>query len=354
MKVWDNIELFGESRGNAVGVVIKNIPAGIKIDNSYISQMLTRRKAGRIGTTGRTEEDNPIVLSGIYNGITTGENVCVIFKNENAEVSDNSRSYIPRPGHADYTASIASKGFADLRGGGAYSGRLTLGLCYAGAIAKQFLAMRDIEVLAKIKSIAYISDTEIDIVNPDIDAIMDCQKKELPIISISAAEQAGKLIKQTAFQGDSLSSSVECLIYNLPVGMGKNFFESCESEIAQGLFAIPAVKGVQFGKNPDTLIYGSNYNDEFEYSGDRVRTKTNNCGGILGGKTNGMPLYFNVSIKPTPSIATTQNTIHLKDKDNVTINASGRNDSCIGIRACAVVESVAAIWAMYTLIGTDE
>ena len=354
MNVWNNIELFGESHGFAVGVVIKNIPAGIKIDNSYISQMLIRRKAGQIGTSSRIEEDKPIILSGIFNGFTTGENICVIFKNENAESSENTRIYIPRPGHADYTASVASKGFADLRGGGAYSGRLTLGLVYAGAIAKQFLSMRDIEVLAKIKSIAYISDIEIDTINPDIDAIMDCQKKELPMISEPAAKQAAELIKQTAFQGDSLASSVECIIFNLPVGLGSNFFESCESQLSQGLFAIPAVKGIQFGKDPSTLIYGSNYNDEFTYVDSKIKTKTNNCGGILGGKTNGMPMYFDVNIKPTPSIAMTQNTVDMKEHENTKVDTRGRNDSCIGIRACAVVESVAALWTMYTLLGMNE
>lgn len=354
MSVWNNIVLFGESHGYSVGVLIKNIPAGIKIDNSYVSQMLVRRKAGSSVTSQRAEEDKPFIISGVYNGYTTGENITVIFKNEDCITDGEDRNIVPRPSHADYTASFASKGFADLRGGGAYSGRLTLGIAYAGAIAKQFLSMRDIEVLAKIKSIAYISDSDIDTINPDIDEIMNCQKKEIPMISESARVQASELIKQSAFQGDSLASTVECLIYNMPVGVGNNFFESCESLLSQGIFAIPGVKGIRFGNNPNTLIYGSNYNDQFIYDNDKVKTITNNCGGILGGRTNGMPVYFCVDIKPTPSIALSQKTVNLQEHKNVDINIRGRNDACIGIRACSVVESIAAIWAMYSILGMNE
>lgn len=354
MCIWNNINVFGQSHGYCVGILIKHIPAGIKIDNSFINQMLERRKSGKIGSTSRIEEDKPIIISGINEGYTTGENICVIFKNNNVENDGIDRNIIPRPSHADYTAHIASKGHADLKGGGAYSGRLTLGIAFAGAIAKQFLAMRDIEVLAKLKSVGYISDIDIDTVNIDIDAIMDCQNKDIAMISEASRNQALELIKQVAYQGDSLSSTIECLIYNMPVGIGDNYFESCESLLSQGIFAVPGVKGIRFGKNPNTLIYGSNYNDPFKYQGNKVVTSTNNCGGVQGGRTNGMPIYFSVDMKPTPSIAISQQSVNLIDKTNTTIDASGRNDACIGIRAVAVVESIAALWAMYSIIGLNE
>ncbi len=355
MSIWDNISLFGTSRGEAVGISVRNIPAGIRIDESMIMQMLERRKAKSIGTTARVEADEPILLSGIHKGVTTGETLCVIFKNVDAEQSEDTRNHIPRPGHADYTANIASGGFADLRGGGSYSGRLTLGLVYAGAVAKQYLLLRDIEVLAKLKSIGYVVDEDMDIAEPNIDDWLYCQMLDLPLLRDSSQLQARDLIEKAKFKGDSLSAGIECLIYNFPIGLGGNHFESIESILSQGIFAVPGVKAVQFGERPSAMVYGSKYNDPFYYTEDyAILTKTNHCGGILGGRSNGMPIYFLVDMKPTPSIGLRQQTVDISRKKDVEIEQRGRNDVCIGIRACPVIESIAALWAMFTLAGSTE
>lgn len=355
MSIWDNISLFGSSRGQCVGISLRGIPAGIRVDDMFIQQILDRRKVRSLGATSRRESDVPQVLSGIYKGYTTSETICVIFANEDAEGGEDNRNIVPRPGHADYTANLASRGFADLRGGGAYSGRLTLGLCYAGALAKQFLLLRDIEVLAKLKSIGYVMDEDMDIVNPNLDAWLDCQLMDFSMIRESSVLQAKELIEKAQYRGDSLSSSIECLIYNFPPGLGGNHFESIESVLSQGLFAVPAVKSLQFGERPSALVFGSKYNDAFYLDeDDNLLTSSNNCGGILGGRSNGMPIYFVVDMKPTPSIGMRQNTVDFQKMRNVEIEQHGRNDVCIGIRACPVIESVAALWAMYSLLGANE
>ncbi len=354
MSIWNNIILFGTSRGKAVGATLQNVPAGIKIDEDLITQMLYRRKAKGVADTARQENDVPNVLSGIYKGYTTGEPITVVFENQDAEVKEDNRNSIPRPSHADYTANIASKGLCDLRGGGAYSGRLTLGLVYAGAIAKQYLALRDIEVLAKLQKIAYVADMPMDTVNPDLDALIACQLLDIPMLNDAAREKSKQLIADARLQGDSLSAGIECMIYNLPAGLGGMHFSSLESVLSQGLFAIPAVKAVQFGDLPSTLSFGSNYNDILYLQNENIKTITNHCGGVLGGRSNGMPVYFQVEMKPTPSIGIPQQTINLKTKCETRIQNTGRNDVCIGIRACPVVESVAALWAMYALQEQTE
>lgn len=354
MSIWDNISLFGTSRGEAVGISVRNIPAGIKIDEALLEQMLERRRAKAFGDTSRREEDRPLVLSGIYKGVTTGDTLCVIFDNRDAEQEEDNRSTIPRPGHADYTANIASRGFADLRGGGSHSGRLTLGLVYAGAVAKQFLLLRDIEVLAKIKSIGYVVDEDMDTVDPNIDAWLECQLLDLPILRENGLLQARELIEKAKLKGDSLSASIECLIYNFPAGLGGNHFDSAESVLSQGLFAVPGVKAVQFGERPSGIVFGSKYHDEYYWDEDVVRTKSNHCGGILGGRSNGMPIYFVADIKPTPSLGMRRQTADLEKKRDTYIEQTGRNDVCIGIRACPVIESVAALWAMFALLRLPE
>lgn len=307
------LSLFGESHGPAVGVVIDGIPAGIPLTVEDFQADLERRKPGAVGSTSRREDDIPEILSGLYNGHTTGAPMAIIFRNNNTRSEDYAPlADTPRPGHADWVAAHKFGGFNDPRGGGHFSGRLTLPLVAAGVVAKKLLP--EVTIGARIVEIGGQSDSN---------------KWEEMITSITA-------------EGDSLGGIVECTATGLPAGWGAPFFDSLESTIAHLLFAIPGVRGVEFGDGfRAARMRGSEHNDPI-VAPDGT-TARNGAGGINGGLSNGNPLVVRVAVKPTSSIALTQNTLNMATGNVEPLTIGGRHDSCIALRAAVVVEAAVAI-----------
>lgn len=352
--VWGSkikLTIFGESHSEAIGVVIDNLPAGIKLDVDEINREMARRAPnGGEFSTPRKEGDKVEIVSGYFEGKTTGTPLCGIIRNTNTKSGDYAQlKSVFRPGHSDYGYYLKSGGNNDYRGGGHSSGRLTATLVFCGAICKQLLRKKGIEIGAHIKSIKDISDKTFD-VNIDKEFLKSLTHEVLPLIDKSVYEPMRETILDAKSQGDSVGGCIECAITGLDGGIGEPFFESIESKLASLLFSVPAVKGVQFGKGYElTKMYGSQANDSFEYKDGKVITSTNNNGGILGGLSTGMPIVFDVAIKPTPSIFKEQNTIDVSKKENTKLSLKGRHDSCIVVRTVPVIEAVSAI-AVYDLI----
>ena len=336
------LSIFGQSHGAGIGMTLDGIPAGLPVDLDQLQTFLNRRAPGRNDwSTPRKEEDRPEFLSGILNGYTCGAPIAAIIRNTNTRSGDYSNlKDCPRPGHADYTAQIKYKGYQDPAGGGHFSGRLTAPLCIAGGLCKQWLEAEGIRVGAHIQWIHGLNDTFFDRLNPQIDEI----RSDFPVLSEYKAERMKEIIEQARMDCDSVGGAIECAVTGLPVGLGEPMFGGMESRIASIVYGIPAVKSVEFGIGPSVAnIPGSENNDEYVVENGVVRTLTNNCGGILGGITNGMPLIFSAYFKPTPSIAKPQQTVNLQTGETTTIQIKGRHDPCIVPRAVPVVEAAAAI-----------
>lgn len=316
------IAIFGQSHSEAIGVTMDGLPAGFSIDMDELQSFMNRRAPGRDKySTPRKEADKPDFISGLVGNVTCGAPLTAIIKNTNTRSSDydNIRD-IPRPGHADFTAHVKYGGFEDVSGGGHFSGRLTAPLCIAGGIVKQILAESGITVDAVIKEIG------------------------------GNSEDPYRAIEEARGRGDSVGGIIECTVNGLPAGIGNPMFDGVENNIAKAVFAIPAVKGIEFGRGFDAgRICGSENNDEFYYEGEQVRTRTNNHGGILGGITSGMPVVFRVAIKPTPSISIQQDSISYSRGEDDILRVRGRHDPCIVPRAVPCVEAACAI-ALYDLI----
>lgn len=307
------VQVFGESHGEAIGVVVDGVKAGIPLCKEDFMNDILRRKSGAMGTTPRIESDEPEILSGVFEGHTTGAPIAIIFRNLNARSGDyDALKDVPRPGHADYAASVKFEGFNDPRGGGHFSGRLTLLLVAAGVIAKkQFCSSvgYGLEIKAELKEIG--GETNKD--------------------------RWAALLEKTAHEGDSLGGIVECLIAGIPAGLGEPFFDSVESLISHAVFSIPGVRGIEFGDGfAASRMKGSDHNDVFPLT-------KNGAGGINGGITNGAPIVFRVAFKPTSSIAKTQKTLNVKTGEAVDLNVLGRHDTCFALRTPVIVEAVAAI-----------
>jgi len=334
---------FGESHGKCVGVIIEGCPAGLRVDLKKIQKEVDKRKPGQsVLTTQRKEKDKVEILSGIFNGITTGAPICLIVFNKDV---DSSKYEIiketPRPGHSDLTAFFKYKGFNDWRGGGRFSGRITLSYVMAGAIAKEILKKIKIEILAYTIQIGRIKAGKI-INYKDIKANKEKTLVKCP--DLKSAKRMENLILRMKKQGDSVGGIIECLVLNAPIGLGEPVFNSLESELSKAIFSIPAIKGIEFGAGFNAVkLKGSENNDQFFSRNGKIFTKTNNSGGILGGISNGMPIVFRVAVKPTPSIAKSQKTINLKTKKETFLRIEGRHDPCIVPRAVPVVESLSAI-----------
>jgi len=338
--------IFGESHGAALGIVIDGLMPGIKLDLDEIKFEMGRRSPGNSEwSTPRREEDNFEIISGFFNDMTTGAPLCAVIKNTNVRSKDYDKvKNVMRPGHADYTANIKYNGFNDYRGGGHFSGRITAGLVFAGAVSKQILYKYDIVIGSDIYKIGNINDRPFDKVNVNADILKDLRLKPFPVIDEEKGAGMRKLILQSRCEMDSVGGVVEAAIVNVPPGIGEPFFDSLESTLSHLLFSIPAVKGVEFGEGFNIAsMKGSEANDELQYNGHKVKTLTNNNGGILGGITNGMPVVFRAAFKPTPSIAKPQNTIDIKKKENTKIEIVGRHDPCIVPRVLPVVEAAAAM-----------
>lgn len=336
----ENIRLtiFGQSHSKSIGMTLEGVPAGEKIDMDKLMAFLERRAPGRNNlSTPRKEADIPEFLSGLVNDTTCGAPICAVINNTNTRSQDYSKlKTVPRPGHADYTAEVKYGGNQDYAGGGHFSGRLTAPLCIAGGICKQILSREGIEIISRISSIKDICD------NGELNTSLE--DKEFPVVDDKQGELMKNRILEAKEQGDSVGGTIECCIKGLPVGLGDPMFDGMENRISRVIFGIPAVKGIEFGAGFDaSRMLGSENNDSFYVEEGIVKTKTNNCGGILGGITDGMPLTFKIAIKPTPSIAREQDSINLDSMENEKLIVEGRHDPCIVQRAVACVEAAAAL-----------
>lgn len=344
---WKNnieITIFGESHGKAIGIVLGNLPAGIKIDMDEVAREMKRRAPGQNKmSTPRKEADKVEVVSGLYEGITTGAPLCGMIYNCDQHSKDYSLlKEKMRPGHSDYPAFVKYQGFNDVRGGGHFSGRITAPIVFAGAIAKQILAKQGIHVGAHILSIKDIYDEYFDM-HLSNETLNYLSEQQYPVLNKDIYDQFVKTIDEARMSQDSVGGKIECAIIGLKAGLGDPFFDSIESHLSSLLFSIPAVKSVAFGNDKISEMFGSEANDCYYYDKDVIKTKTNNNGGIIGGISNGMPIVFNVGIKPTPSISKIQETIDIKHHQNTTLEIHGRHDPCIVFRATVVVEAMAAL-----------
>ena len=341
--------IFGESHGPAIGVVLEGVPAGLELDLEQVQKELDRRKPGQDPTaTARKESDLVEVLSGVFEGKTTGAPLAMVIRNSDQHSKDyESIRYTPRPSHGDYAGFIKSRGAQDYRGGGHFSGRLTAPLVAAGAVAKQVLAGRGVQVGAHISSIYGICDAALE----DPAELNAVAAKAFPVLDDGKGEEMRQAILEAKGEQDSVGGAIECAVTGLPAGLGApDFGCNVEGIFAQYLFAVPAVKGIEFGAGVAfSLMRGSEANDPFAVEDGRVVTKTNHAGGINGGITNGMPVTFEVTIRPTPSISLPQESVDLRTGEETEIEIHGRHDPCIVPRAVPVIEAAAALAACAVL-----
>lgn len=338
--------IFGESHGPAIGVTLTGVPAGLELDMDAIAREMARRAPGRSAlSTARREDDQPEILSGVFEGKTTGAPLCAVIANTDTRSQDYTRTKdLARPGHADYPARVRYQGYNDYRGGGHFSGRLTAPLVFAGAVAKQILARRGVFVGAHISSVYGISDQLLE----DWDSLRAVADKDFPVLDDRAGEQMRQAILEAKDEQDSVGGAIECAVFGLPAGLGgPDFGENAEGIFSQHLFAVPAVKAVGFGAGAAfALMRGSEANDPLYMDDDgAVRAEQNCAGGINGGITNGMPLVFEVTMRPTPSIARTQFTVDMVKGENAVLELHGRHDPCVVHRAVPVIEAAAALAA---------
>ena len=342
------ISIFGQSHSEGIGVVIDGLPAGIEIDMEEINNFMKIRAPGNADfSTKRKEADEVDFLSGIFNGKTCGAPLCAIIKNTNTRSGDyDNLKTVPRPSHADYTAHIKYGGFQDYTGGGHFSGRLTAPLCIAGAVCKKVLSNMGIDITAHIKSIKNVEDLPFyfkDIKKPTDD--------KFPILDEEIKKKMLSVIEDARKKGDSVGGVIECAVCGLKAGIGEPMFDGIENQISKIIFGIPAVKGIEFGSGfESTKMYGSENNDEYIIENEKIMTKTNNSGGILGGISTGMPIIFKVAIKPTPSISMEQDSVNIKEKTQEKLVINGRHDPCIVPRAVPCVEAATAIAILDMLI----
>ncbi len=332
---------FGESHGKCVGIVIDGCPAGLPITEKDIQFELDKRKPGEnAASTKRAEEDKIDILSGIFKGHTTGAPLCFAVWNKDVDSSSYEKTKaLLRPGHADFTAFVKYGGFNDYRGGGRFSGRITAGFVMAGAVARKLLNLIGIEVLAHTVEIGGI---KADLVS--LTAIRKIDKNQLKCADPQATEKMLRVIEQARKEGDSLGGIIEGIALNVPAGLGEPIFDTLEGDLAKALFAIPAVKGVEFGAGfAAAKMRGSQNNDPFNIQRGKVVTETNNSGGILGGISDGMPIVVRVVVKPTPSISRKQRTVNINKIESAELEIKGRHDVCIVPRAVPVVSAMMAI-----------
>lgn len=352
----NNIKLHieGGSHDEKIELLLKGFPKGIHIDEENLALFMARRAPGRNEwSTSRKEADSPVFLSGIENGITTGEDIRAVIYNQNQHSSDYSdMGKIPRPSHADFCAIMKYGKNTDLRGGGHYSGRLTALTCTAGFLAMEYLKEKGIEIFSHIYSISDINDIPFDMENVGKNEREILKNASFPVLDSALGEKMKEKIKEAKERLDSVGGIIECAVTGLPVGLGEHLFAGAEARISSAMFSIPAVKGIEFGNGfRGTLLYGSENNDPFYFDdNDAVRTRGNNSGGILGGMTNGMPIVFRVAVKPTPSIGIEQDTVDLSEKTNIRYKIKGRHDPCIVPRAVPVTEAAAALAVLDMLL----
>ena len=348
------LSIFGQSHGAAIGMILDGVPSGHKIDMDKLGAFLRRRAPGQYPwSSARKEEDIPEFVSGLVGNKTCGAPITAIIRNQNARSYDYKNLMdIPRPGHADFTAHMKYNGFWDSSGGGHFSGRLTAALCIAGGICLQILEEQGILIRAHICSIGGVADSPFDGVNIDMGVLAGLSEMAFPVFNHEVVPFMKSEIENAAAAQDSVGGVIGCIATGLPPGLGEPMFDGMENKIAQLVFAIPGVKGIEFGAGFEaTGMSGSEHNDPFYWDGDSIKTRTNNHGGILGGITSGMPLVFRAAIKPTPSIARAQESVYLSKKESARLEVQGRHDPCIVPRAVPCVEAAAAIVVCDAVFG---
>jgi len=355
--VWGNklkVSIFGESHGKAIGITIDGLPSGVKLDLDEIQKEMKRRAPGQNPwSTPRKEEDKVEILSGFFNGFTTGTPICGMIQNTNTISKDYSNIKAQmRPSHGDFTGFTRFDGFNDYRGGGQFSARVTAGLVFAGAIAKQILKEKNIIIGAHIKSVRNIKDDSFDMTNISEELLKKLNNSSFPALNEEVSEKMQAEIIAARDDHDSVGGVIEVAVINLPVGIGSPYFDSVESTLSHLVFSVPATKGIEFGAGFGiSELKGSEANDEMYAEDNVIKTYSNNNGGINGGITNGMPLVFRVAMKPTPSIGKPQRTVDITTMENTIIEVKGRHDPCILVRAVPVLEAVTAIGILDLVLG---
>ena len=337
------VSIFGQSHSAAIGVTIDGLPAGFRPDMDAISAFMARRAPGKSEfATARKEADQFEILSGMADGVFCGAPFAAVIRNTSQRSSDYAPFRdTPRPGHADYTARVRYANFQDASGGGHFSGRLTAPLCLAGAICMQILEQQGVKIGAHILQIGTAFDRRFDPMAPELGSILP---GTLPVLEASAAEEMGGVIREAKEEGDSVGGVIEVGVTGFPAGIGDPMFDGIENRIAQIVFGVPAVKGLEFGSGFDCAsMRGSDHNDAYVLRSGRIETATNHHGGILGGISSGMPIVFRAAIKPTPSIFKPQRSVDLKNMTETELTIAGRHDPCIVPRAVPVLEAAAAI-----------
>lgn len=347
------VTVFGESHANAIGVTVDGLPAGTPVNEAYIQSLLDLRAPGKSDTaTRRKEPDKAEFLSGVKDGYTCGGSVAAIIRNTDTRSGDYaSLEGKPRPSHADYPAMVKYGNAIDRRGGGQFSGRLTAPLVIAGGIVLPLLEQKGIRIAAHIASVGNVSDTAFDTLDDQPELMQKLNAMPFAVIDENAGESMRSCIRAAAAEGDSVGGTIECKVTGLPVGTGSPMFDGIENTISHAVFAVPAVKGIEFGVGFDGVtLRGSAYNDAYYYDKNgNVRTRTNHAGGICGGMATGMPVIFRVCVKPTPSISREQDTVDMNAHENSKIIIHGRHDPCIVPRAVSVIRAVTAL-ALYEFI----
>ena len=339
------LSIFGQSHGEGIGAVLDGFPAGMEIDMDRLLGEMARRAPGQSAlTTARKEADAPEFLSGVLNGRTTGQPICILIRNTNQRSRDYGDGVdLVRPGHADYTGHVRYFGQEDWRGGGSFSGRLTAPIVAAGALCSQWLEKQGVRIACHIQQLGDVKDASFLDADPSADyAYM--KQMHLPVLTAGLNAQMEAAAMAAREDRDSIGGVIECMATGLPAGLGAPFFDSVESGISQLMFSIPAVKAVEFGEGFGfASMRGSQANDAFRMAEGKIVTETNHSGGVNGGITNGMPVIFRCAVRPTPSIAKKQQTVSLKTGENADIEIHGRHDPCILPRAVPVVEAMTAI-----------
>jgi chorismate synthase len=349
------ISLWGESHGPAIGVVIDGLPSGHELDLAAIDRFMQRRAPGRTAwSTPRQETDAVEILSGVYQGRTTGTPLLALIRNTDTRSGDYSElASKPRPGHADLTGRLRYGGFADPRGGGHFSGRLTAPLTFAGALCSQILAGRGVWLAAHALQIAGIADDPFDPVSPDPHQLAGLAAKPMPVLNDAAGASMAEAVGRAHAAADSVGGIVEAIIAGLPAGLGDPIFDGLEARLGSLLLSIPAAKGVDFGAGfAAARMTGSSHNDEPVFTGHgQISRRTNHSGGIEGGISTGLPIVCRVVFKPTASIGREQQTVNLSTGEEDQLTIKGRHDPCIVPRAVPVVEAALAVFALDLLLG---
>ena len=340
------ITLFGQSHAQAIGAVIDGVPAGMYIDADRLRAFMDRRRAKDELATARREGDEVVFLSGLVDNVTCGAPLCLMIENKDTRSQDYKNiSLVPRPSHSDFAAFIKYGGHNDIRGGGQFSGRLTAAMCAAGFICMEILRNKGISVVSHVSRIGSVADDKLNPLQSVEDVNCKLMTSSFPVINEESKDKMREEVLKYKTQGDSVGGEIECAVYGLPAGLGGDFFGGLEALIAQAVFSVPAVKGLEFGAGFEfAKMCGSLANDNFTIdSTGKVITIANNCGGILGGISSGMPLTFSAAFKPTPSIAKEQMSVDMTEKEETSLVIKGRHDPCIVPRAAVVIESAVAM-----------